>query len=86
MFWQVHGADAKSDPKVYDRIVEEIHAGNTPSLWVVLDTHNAHENRFVDVACPIEAPDGYGCGCMCHDGVQKRSQGQGPAKHSKRIS
>jgi len=63
------GAEAISDPQVYNRIFD---ANAVPGIWVVRDTHQNNQDRWVDVAysikvsCPnkvgfaiIEAKSGY---------------------------
>lgn len=49
-----------SVPHSCPRIHEKIAGGDTAhNTWIVLDKHNAHQNRWIDFAYTIEVPDGF---------------------------
>jgi len=67
-------ATVKSEPQVYNKIIEK---GAPLNIWVVRDTHNSHQDRWVDVAYPIEVADQYEAGFVlmeCKTGYKKRHQ------------
>jgi len=53
------GAEAISDPQVYDRIFD---ANAVPGIWVVRDTHRNNHDRWVDVAYSIKVSSPYKVG------------------------
>ena len=59
------GSEPKSCTKVYDHIAPHTPGHNT---WVVLDEHNAHQNRWIDVAYSILPPRRVRC-CIRHNGM-----------------
>lgn len=50
------GAIPGSDPQVHSRIVADASVDGGKCVWVVRDTHNSHEDRWVDVAYMIKLP------------------------------
>jgi hypothetical protein len=69
------GAEAISDAQAYHCIMKE---GTEPGIWVVRDTHNSKQNRWVDVAYSIVVPsDSYRAGFVlleCKTGYKNQSR------------
>jgi len=67
-------ASPASDPQVYNRVVE----GVDPGIWVVRDTLDSHQKRWVDVAYSIKLPNNskFRAGFVmieCKTGYKKRT-------------
>ena len=66
------GAEVISDPQVYDRILD---VNAVPGIWVVRDTHQNNQDRWVDVAYSIKVSDSYEKGLAlieCKTGYKKK--------------